>query len=331
MKPFQVSVLIPVCNAAAHVQSAVESALSQPETAEVILAEDGSSDNSLQVCQELAAKFPKVFLYRHSDGGNHGAGATRNLAIQKSSFEYIAFLDADDYFLPNRFAIARQLFATNADIDGVYDAIAMHIEDEAGEQRWLAAGRSQERLNTMTKRFLPEDLFEALVVGGSGSFHIDGLVLKRTVIERTGYMDEDLPLHQDTAIMVKAAGVAKLIPGNLEEPIARWRVHAHNRISTPRPKSAIYQLKLKFWFSLWKWSRVHLNQEQQQLLLYALIREAKFRTRFHHSFPTGLSALQQRLQLFLLVFQYPFVIKESVFWKSFFPDLGLWLRYRKAR
>ena len=50
----QVSVVTPVYNAAPFIAEAIESALMQPETAEVVLVEDGSPDDSLRVCQELA-------------------------------------------------------------------------------------------------------------------------------------------------------------------------------------------------------------------------------------------------------------------------------------
>ncbi len=99
----QVSVIIPVYNAESFLKEAVFSALQQPETAEVILIEDGSSDDSLKVCQNLAEQYDQVKLFQHPQGVNLGAGASRNLGIEKASSDWIAFLDADDYYLPNRF------------------------------------------------------------------------------------------------------------------------------------------------------------------------------------------------------------------------------------
>ncbi|PIY03241.1 MAG: glycosyltransferase family 2 protein, partial [Bacteroidetes bacterium CG_4_10_14_3_um_filter_31_20] len=74
----------------------------QPETSEVILIEDGSPDNGLDVCTSLAKKYSKVRLYRHENGENKGASASRNLGIRKANYPYVAFLDADDFYLPNR-------------------------------------------------------------------------------------------------------------------------------------------------------------------------------------------------------------------------------------
>lgn len=96
----KISVIIPVYNAEEFVSQAVESALQFDEVHEVILVEDKSPDNALQVCTQLAEKHTRVRLYQHPDKGNHGAGPSRNLGIEKSTGDFIAFLDADDYFRP---------------------------------------------------------------------------------------------------------------------------------------------------------------------------------------------------------------------------------------
>ena len=82
---FEVSVVIPVYNAAAFVTQAVESALAQPEVREVVLVEDCSPDDSLAVCRQLAEKYPQVNLFQHPGGVNRGAGPSRNLGITKST------------------------------------------------------------------------------------------------------------------------------------------------------------------------------------------------------------------------------------------------------
>jgi glycosyltransferase involved in cell wall biosynthesis len=319
MSDFHVSVIIPVYNAATFIQRAVESALLQLETAEIILVEDHSPDQSWDVCQRLAANHAEIHLFRHSDGRNHGAGATRNLGIEKCKYDYIAFLDADDYYLPGRFVVAKELFEADPDLEGVYEAVALHMENEDGVRRWEAANRPSKPLHTMNKRVASEDLFATLVGGRNGSFHLDGFTIKKNIIQRTGSMDDDLPLHQDSAFMIKAAAVSRLAAGRLDEPVAEWRIHDHNRFSAPRSTNEIYTLKLKYWYTLWKWSRSHLKQEFQQSLLDAMINEAKFRTRFNRPVSKKLYGIQQRIQLSLLLFYYPEVFKEKIYWRAFLP------------
>jgi glycosyltransferase involved in cell wall biosynthesis len=325
----QVSVIIPVYNAAKYVRQAVESALMQPEVAEIILVEDASSDGSWEVCQKMAASHSNIHLYQHPDGRNYGAGASRNLAIRKSTCEFIAFLDADDYYFPGRFSAAKKLFEENPEIDGVYEAVAKQVENETSEQRWKAAGLPISHLNTMRKRIPPEDLFTAYLVGNNGGFHLNGLVIKRHILERTGYFDEELILHQDTAFKIKAAAVSKLVPGRLDEPVAIYRVHDCNRVSEPRSKMMVYKSKIQYRYVLWKWSRTHLNKERQKMLFQVMINEARSRQRFRRSFPKPISGLQKVVQLFLLPFDYPVVIMEQGFWKAFlmiYP--GRWFKNR---
>ncbi|MEF9478784.1 glycosyltransferase [Chryseobacterium sp. 1B4] len=72
----KISVIIPVCNAEVLITNAVESALQFGEVYEVILIEDGSYDQSLNVCKELEQKYERVKLLQHSDQQNHGASAS---------------------------------------------------------------------------------------------------------------------------------------------------------------------------------------------------------------------------------------------------------------
>jgi glycosyltransferase involved in cell wall biosynthesis len=224
----QISVIIPVYNAEEYIQKAIETALQQPETGEVILVEDNSSDNSLQICEELERMHAKVKLFRHMDGKNHGAGASRNLGIKNSKYDFIAFLDADDYYLPGRFKVAKKLFERYPDIDGVYEAIGVHFYDEQRKKIWFL--KRNHDLTTMKEKLQPEQLFEALVKGGKGSLSPDGIVVKKDLIRKCNYFDEHLRLHQDSNLIIKMAETGKLIPGRLKTPVSMRGVHGHNRI-----------------------------------------------------------------------------------------------------
>ena len=156
MDKLEVSVVIPVYNAAPYVRQAVESALAQPQVREVLLVEDGSPDNALEVCRELAAEYPRVALLRHPNGENRGAGASRNLGMLAAGSAFLAFLDADDYYLPGRFTIDERIFAQDPRCEGVYHAVEMHVEDAQGLNRWNDAGKSRERIQTMSAESPPK-------------------------------------------------------------------------------------------------------------------------------------------------------------------------------
>ena len=278
---FWVSVITPVYNAASFITRAVESALQQPETAEIILVEDGSPDNSLEVCKELAAKYDRVRLYRHPNGENRGAGASRNLGMQNASCEFIAFVDADNFYNPGRFSKTKSVFEYYQNCEGVYEAIGIYIEDDIALQRWIKSKRHPvDQLITITKTIEPEQLGPILLSGEAGSLTLDGLVIKKNVLKKTGYMSEKLRLHQDTEFIIRCAIAANLYPGQIEKAVAMEGVHANNRFSAPRSQAQEYKNKMAYWLSLYHWAEKNTTLFIQKLILNCIL---KF-TRSHKYF-----------------------------------------------
>ena len=98
MKPL-VSIIVPIYNADKHLDRCLKSIINQTYTnLEIILINDGSTDTSLNLCKEYAEKDDRVVLI---DKINEGVSIARNMGIQKSSGDYIAFLDADDWIARN--------------------------------------------------------------------------------------------------------------------------------------------------------------------------------------------------------------------------------------
>ncbi|RXM52031.1 MULTISPECIES: glycosyltransferase family 2 protein [unclassified Chryseobacterium] len=228
----RISVVIPVYNAEKYVSQAVDSVLQFDEVHEIILIEDQSPDNALQVCQQLAEKHEKVKLYQHPDKKNHGAGPSRNLGIEKSTGDFIAFLDADDYFLPNRFDAEKELFK-DPKVEGVYGALGVHYySQKAKEQYYQLFG---DRLTTVYKKYAPKDVFpgQLHMLGTFGLFSIDTLtVRKESLMNKVQPLFKaHLRLHEDTEFLFRLSYYLDLYPGILEEAIAVRGVHENNRIT----------------------------------------------------------------------------------------------------
>jgi cps2I len=96
------TVIIPVHNAAAFLERGVESvaqqsfAVSHPNLWEMILVNDGSTDNSGELCDYYAAKYPNSVRVVHQK--NSGVGRARNVGLELAQGEYVNFLDADDFY-----------------------------------------------------------------------------------------------------------------------------------------------------------------------------------------------------------------------------------------
>ena len=90
-----VSVIIPVYNSSKFIKETILSAVNQSyKKIEVVLVDDCSSDNSVEIIERLQTQFKNIFLYKNKK--NSGAGVSRNAAIGYAKGQYIAFLDSDD-------------------------------------------------------------------------------------------------------------------------------------------------------------------------------------------------------------------------------------------
>ena len=111
----KVSIIMPVYNAEKYLREALDCVLAQTMTEiEVLCVDDGSTDTSLEILHEYAAKDPRVTVYTQD---HQFAGAARNLGIKHAAGKYLLFLDSDDVFDPRlvekSFARAEE---TSADI-----------------------------------------------------------------------------------------------------------------------------------------------------------------------------------------------------------------------
>ena len=249
---FKVSVIIPVYNAELYIEQAVASAVDLAEVGEIILIEDGSKDNSLQICKELVVRFDKIKLLTHENNENKGASESRNLGIRSAIFPFVSFLDADDVYDVSRFRKDKSILATNNTIDGVYSAVG-YLDEEDGKMFYLR------------KVISPNELFHFLLIGTYGHFHTNGITLRKSVFDDVGYFSSQLILHQDSEMWLRIALKKKLISGDLKNPVALIRRHEGNRIW----KGQNYSTKYLLYVTFYNWV---LNENISKYDLFLLLR-----------------------------------------------------------
>lgn len=105
-RPPKVSAVIIVFNGAEFLEEAIESAIAQTSVEwELLVVDDGSTDDSPEIARRYARRDPgRVRYLEHPGHVNRGMSATRNLGLRESRGQYVAFLDADDCWLPNTLA-----------------------------------------------------------------------------------------------------------------------------------------------------------------------------------------------------------------------------------
>lgn len=268
---FEVCVIIPVYNAGRFVSRAVDSALQFPYVSEVLLIEDGSKDNSLEVCLSLVQQYPeRVKLLQHEGGVNRGAGETRNLGLQNAQAAFISFLDADDYYLPNRFQKDIEIFSKYPDADGVYNAIGAHFENAEVKEVFQKQGLSE--ITTVSSSTTPSELKDVLLglhTNIKGYFHLNALTLKRQTAMKVGRFNSGLKLHQDTEWIVKIAFSFKLYSGEIDNPVAVRTVHPENRIT----RFSSIKSRALLYYHQFKWIKtIEVDQKYTDHIWYRFIK-----------------------------------------------------------
>jgi len=301
-----ISVIIPVYNASEFLEKAVDSALQFDMVREIVLVEDKSTDNSLEICHKLAVKDPRIILYQHPDKGNHGAGATRNLGLEKANCEFISFLDADDYYLPNRFDAEKTIFI-DTKIEGVFGAIGVEYLTEKGRQAFQDKFKNIS-LTTVNFPAEGEEVFRGLLgltakIFGT-FFHLNALTIRKSALIKNNLrFNENLRVHQDSDFITKLAYHCYLKSGIIDKAIAIRGVHDNNRITKIKRYSKEYnQRQLLLWTSLYNWADSNPIPPESSKKIYLTYKS------FDLSLKTGFN---KYLCIFLEVIKNPQILKTQ--------------------
>ena len=101
----KISIIVPIYNVEKYLKRSLDSLVNQTlEDIEIILVDDGSTDNSHKIAEDYKENYSNVLLVTKENGGLSDA---RNFGLQYASGEYIAFIDSDDYVESQMFEIGR--------------------------------------------------------------------------------------------------------------------------------------------------------------------------------------------------------------------------------
>lgn len=278
---FTVSVIIPLYNAEKFISKTLESCLQLPEVKEVLVIDDAYPDKARSIVEEYAAQHPFIKIFEHPNHENRGAGASRNVGIKNATQDYIAFLDADDFYLSNRFIKDKEVFSKHPDAAGCYNALGVHFYTDKAKEVYTKHF-DHPTLTTVNKTVnpTPDNLLEGLLgnIRGYGYFSLDALTLKRgELVETKLLFNEELRVHEDTDFIIKLAYYLKLYPAEIENAIAKRGVHEENRITAnyEAQLSKQYKNRYKQWNSVYQWALTENFQKQD-------LQSIKDRLDFYH-------------------------------------------------
>lgn len=181
-----VSILIPLYNSEQFIGETIESCLNQSyKNLEIIIVDDGSTDTSLSIVENYAKTYKTIKVFTQK---NSGAPRARNLAFQKSTGEYIQYLDADDLISENKIASQMALVRQYGN-KHIYSSKYIHFFNVMGDRTYVK--------QNVDKSF--DSALEWLITSwsGGGFCTIMGWLTHRKHIENAGLWNESLRKNQD--------------------------------------------------------------------------------------------------------------------------------------
>jgi glycosyltransferase involved in cell wall biosynthesis len=211
MQPL-VSIIIPTYNSEKYIREALESALNQTyRNIEIIVVDDGSTDNTKEVLKHYLDRIQ--YIYKK----NAGPASARNVGIKHAKGEYIAFLDSDDMWLPEKIELQLGVFVKDQRI-GLVSCNDYEI-DEKGQ----ILGESKHIHYPSQKALFNALLVQNVVSGGSNA------IIKKECFDKVGLFDEHLHGTEDWDMWLRIAQRYDVI--FVERPLVTSRVR-NNSISS---------------------------------------------------------------------------------------------------
>ena len=226
----RVSVLIPVYNRAAYLLDAVKTLCAQtwPDL-EVIFADDGSDDDTPDIIEAITegrALLPEqerrkgTFMIRSVRQKHQGVAAARNLALSAASGSFIAFLDSDDLWLPEKAEKQVRYLLNDPSCNIVFCGSENFMDTAEGE---ISAEQRQ-----LLSEVVPEYMVSAMI--------------RREVFDRIGTFSVKLRRGEDSEWIMRAKLLGENRGDTIPEVLYRRRIHAGNITLTRKEDDDLFQL-----------------------------------------------------------------------------------------
>ncbi|MEC4985538.1 MAG: glycosyltransferase family 2 protein [Oscillatoria sp. PMC 1068.18] len=229
-----VSVIIPVYNVEQYIAATVKSALEQTyPNLELLIIDDGSPDRSIEICQQFSDRRIKIIRQE-----NQGLPSALNTGIRNSRGTYIAFLDGDDLWLPEKLTKQIEHLESCPEVGVSFSRSA--LIDEAGNELGTY-------LMPQLRGIDPFSLLRSNPVGNGSA-----AAIRREVFEEVGYygekngssevfyFDEELTRSHDTEFLLRIAIKTNWLIEGIPEALTLYRINSEGL-------SANYLKKLESW------------------------------------------------------------------------------------
>jgi glycosyltransferase involved in cell wall biosynthesis len=264
-----VSVILIFLNAERFIQEAIESVFAQNyESWELLLVDDGSSDSSTLIARKIMEKHPvKVRYFDHPGHQNRGMSASRNLGVANAQGKYIAFLDSDDVWLPDK--LKRQVAILDSQPEaGMLYGLSQWWYSWTGNPEDSRRDFIHELGVPSNTLIQPPTLLTLFFLSQQAAIpNPSNILVRREIYEKVGGFEETLRgMYEDQAFCAKVCLAAPVFASS--ECWDRYRQHPDSSSSNMYRKGEEFTARLLFlnWLSNYLDYQGIKDQETRRLL-----------------------------------------------------------------
>jgi glycosyltransferase involved in cell wall biosynthesis len=214
----RISVVVPLYNHERYIAQALGSVFAQTtKPAEVIVVDDGACDASAAIVRDLAVGRPELIFWSHP---NQGAHYTINAGIHRATGDFVAILNSDDAYHPERLTECLAMFDVNADVAAVCTGLNFIDEhDRPVRNRWYEdARRFYEQIGDLSLALINANFFMTT----------SNLIIRRSVFHEIGFFS-GLRYAHDLDFFLRLSLAGKRVHFH-DKPLLSYRLHPTNTI-----------------------------------------------------------------------------------------------------
>lgn len=242
----KISVIMASYNYAQYLEEAINSVINQAyENWELIVVDDGSTDNSVEIIKSYCVKDSRIKLVQHVGAKNKGLKETILLGLELVTGDWIAFLESDDFFSPDNFSKKLEIIEKYPNINLIFNRVKL-LEEKGYSNKRLIKGftKKQKRLSNM---IFPRDMFY--------DFYINNMIttfscvmVEKDVLKNTN-LNTPVDCFLDWWLWINLAY------GNnfyyVDEELTTWRLHAESYVKKGK-KPIIEAVQAKAYKSIYE-------------------------------------------------------------------------------
>lgn len=230
----RVSIITASYNYAQYIEVAIDSVINQSyQDWELIIVDDGSSDNSVEIIKSYCGKDNRIKLFQHEGGVNKGLKETIMLGLKNATGDWVAFLESDDFFMPDNLAKKVDIIEKNPSIKLIFNKVDFLNESDKKHKKQKKFDKTQSYLS---KTNFPKNMFK--------DFYQNNMILtfSAVMVDKNSLLDTDfntpIDAHLDWWLWIHLAYNNDFC--YIDEALTKWRLHENSYIKNRKKQNLTF-------------------------------------------------------------------------------------------